>query len=84
MMIAVEIHEGPAAWASYFINGDATCLDDDEIEQADAWAATLGEGAAIVSCEGEPYFSSSFWAWQTTPYRAGDVIEYVVHYRVEP
>lgn len=27
----------PSAWASYFINGDATSLEDDEIAQADAF-----------------------------------------------
>jgi hypothetical protein len=75
--IRVERRIGPAAWASYFINGDASGLEDDEIVQADAWADDLP--GFIVSCEGEAYFSSSRDAWYTTPYKAGDVIEYTIH-----
>lgn len=75
---------GPAAWASYFINGDASSLTSEEIAQADAWRAlACGDDGDIVSCDGEPYFSKSTIAWRTTPYRAGDVVDYAILYRVK-
>ena len=40
----------PSAWASYFINGDASGLEDEEQAQADAFLARLGWGAP-VGCE---------------------------------
>ncbi|MEY9235376.1 hypothetical protein ABIF78_007699 [Bradyrhizobium japonicum] len=39
----------PSHWASYFINGDASGMEDEEIAQADAFAAWLG--GSIVDCE---------------------------------
>lgn len=38
----------PSYWASYFINGDASGLEDSEIEQADCFAKWLG--GDIVDC----------------------------------
>lgn len=45
MVQFVEV-TGPAAWASYFINGDASGLDPGEADKADAWM--LREGVASV------------------------------------
>lgn len=39
----------PSHWASYFINGDASGMEDDEIAAADKFADWLG--GSIVSCE---------------------------------
>lgn len=39
----------PSHWASYFINGDASGMTDDEIAQADRFAEWLG--GDIVDCE---------------------------------
>lgn len=39
----------PSYWASYFINGDSSGMEDEEIRQADAFADWLG--GYIVSCE---------------------------------
>lgn len=75
--IKVEHHTGPAHWASYFINGDASGLEEDEIVWADAWADALP--GFIVSCVGEQYYSSHRDAWWTTPFKSGDVLEYVIH-----
>lgn len=38
----------PSEWASYFINDDASGLEDSEIEQADSFAKWLG--GEIVDC----------------------------------
>ena len=39
----------PSHWAVYFINGDATGMEDEDIAQADAFADCLG--GHIVDCE---------------------------------
>jgi hypothetical protein len=39
----------PSHWACYFIYGDASGMDDEEIAQADAFADWLG--GSIVDCE---------------------------------
>jgi hypothetical protein len=39
----------PSYWACYFINDDATGMEDAEIAQADAFAEWLG--GSIVDCE---------------------------------
>ena len=39
----------PSHWASYFVNGDATGLEDDEQALADEWH-TNEFGEASVSC----------------------------------
>jgi hypothetical protein len=71
---------GPAHWACYFINGDATGFDtDDEQRWADAWYAHhVPDGASIVDCSDTPEFSRAREAWLTTPFEAGDVIEYTI------
>lgn len=40
----------PSHWASYLINGDASGMDEADIEACDAWIAREGLGAP-VSCE---------------------------------
>lgn len=39
----------PSHWASYFINGDSSGMEESEIEQADKFAEWLG--GSIVDCE---------------------------------
>ena len=39
----------PSYWACYFINGDCSGMEDNEIDQADAFAEWLGH--PIVDCE---------------------------------
>lgn len=68
---------GPAAWASYFINGDATGLEPGEEAQADAWLAWHG-AIDVVDCGDETWFASNGDAWHTTPFLAGDVCEYTL------
>jgi hypothetical protein len=73
---------GPAAYASYFINGDASGLSDEERAQADAWAAfECGSAGNIVDCS-EPYYSNGRYAWRFTPYNGGEVCDYAILYRV--
>jgi nitroimidazol reductase NimA-like FMN-containing flavoprotein (pyridoxamine 5'-phosphate oxidase superfamily) len=65
---------GPARWASYFVNGESSGLDDQE-EKAEANAfldELMQEGWYVVSCEGEPFFDG---------YQAA--IEYVLHRHVK-
>lgn len=53
----------PSHWAVYFINGDASGMEDDEIAAADAFAEWLGGN--IVSCEDADFLhypdSHRFW-----------------------
>lgn len=69
---------GPAAWASYFINGDPSGLLPGEKEQADAWIKREGI-TSFLSCGDEAHFT-----WNMEIHapemgcQGGDVIEYDV------
>jgi len=69
--------KGPAAYASYYINGDASGLEEDEIRRADEWLE-IHDVFDVIDCSDEPEFSSSSDAWGHTPYRAGDVLDYTI------
>lgn len=43
-------YTAPSSWASYFINGDASGLEDDEQKAADAFLAWVDQGSP-VDCE---------------------------------
>jgi hypothetical protein len=49
-MSRADTYTAPSAWACYFINGDASGLEDDEIDAADAFIDSIGMGAP-VSCD---------------------------------
>ena len=51
MTLEIETGTAPSYWASYFINGDSSGMDDDDIAQADAFAEWLGGN--IVDCTSE-------------------------------
>ena len=68
---------GAASWASYLINGDASGLDDSEVEYCKQWLfAAVGE-RDVVGC-GEPYFSWYFRLHTGMPFEGGDVCAYTV------
>lgn len=49
MTLETVTYDLPSYWASYFVNGDATGLDDKEQQAADDWwSATFGDDQ--VSC----------------------------------
>lgn len=56
----MTFHEviGPAYWASYLINGDASGLEEGEKAKADAWCKRLGI-LNVVDCEEETRFTWS-------------------------
>lgn len=75
---------GPAYWASYFINGDASGLSAEEKAQADAWLAR--EGVASVACDaadedGEPLGPRFTWSFglhaPECGVSGGDVLDYL-------
>ena len=68
---------GPAAYASYYINGDASGLEAEEVRAADEWLE-VHDVFDVIDCSDEAYFSSSTFAWGHTPYRAGDVLDYTI------
>jgi len=45
----------PSYWASYFINGDSSGMEDSEIAAADQFAKWLG--GSIVDCEDAGFMS---------------------------
>ena len=60
MALVPETYTAPACWASYLINGDASGIDQEDIDGADAMVGDIGCGSP-VSCgdDGEePWFSS--------------------------
>lgn len=82
--IATGYIQGPAAWASYLVNGDDSSLTQREKAIADTWAAR--QGGAIVDVDGEPYFSKHWdiYVPEMTALEgtyAGDLIQYVAHFR---
>lgn len=74
---------GPAAWASYLVNGDASGLQPGEREAADAWQER--EGVRIEDVQrtadgesAEPYFHETFGRWiPEVEWIGGDVLDYV-------
>ena len=50
-----ETFTAPAHWACYFINDDASGMDDADIRAADEWIESLGFGAPVGVSE-EPEF----------------------------
>jgi hypothetical protein len=66
---------GPAHWASYFINGDASGLSDEEHSQADAWLERE-QVVNVVDC-GDPFFTWAMWLYAPElNCSGGDVVEY--------
>lgn len=89
-MIEVETCIGPAQWASYLVNGDASGFDyyntptdnagDRDQAACDAWVEYLArDGWYVVSAEGESYFDDRYIFG--VGLFAGDVIEYTLHRR---
>lgn len=72
---------GPACWASYLVNGDASGIDTTEREHADAWLL-LNEVANVVDCEDEPRFTWYYGVHDTlATCSGGDVIDYTCEVR---
>ena len=75
MTIEIYTTTAPSHWASYYINGDCSGLEDEDIAAADAFAASLdGE---IVDCGGEDFFCRWFDAAPFYPF-AAPCVEYTV------
>jgi hypothetical protein len=75
---SIYVATGAACWASYLINGDASGLNEQERNLADAWCEReLVPNDAIVDC-GEPYFSWSYRLYTGSPFNGGDVVDYRV------
>lgn len=72
---------GAACWASYFINGDASGITEQERALADAWLTR--EGGDPVDC-GEPYFSWSFGLHTGADCAGGDLCDYALSFPQEP
>lgn len=49
MTLQIVTGTAPSHWAPYFINGDASSMEPEDIRQADEFAKWLGGN--IVSCE---------------------------------
>jgi hypothetical protein len=78
-----ETYELPTIWASYFVNADASGLDDEEQAAADAWWAD-NFGALTVSCS--DISEESWFAWRHDADAfslAGDVasFSFLIHQR---
>lgn len=56
--IEVDTIDGPAHWASYLINGDASGLTEEDEIECDDWQQRLAAqgGWYVVSCEGDEWF----------------------------
>lgn len=77
MSITTITASAPSHWASYFINGDSSGMDNAEIIAADAFAEWCG--GDIVDC-GEEYFSWHCDARYVCPvdWQGATVCDYVI------
>ena len=80
-------YTAPACWASYWINSNASGLEDHEIAEADAAFDRIlkdypDAGPHPVDC-GENYFAHSHDFTHLTKYAAGDVCDYTFLIQVE-
>jgi hypothetical protein len=77
-MISTETHAASAYWASYFVNKDASGLDDAELALADAWLTQRGLEHADFWFTDEPYFSWSYGFHTGANCQGGDLLDYTV------
>lgn len=75
---------GPAYWASYFINGDASGLEEGEQAKADAWLDREGIHSVVSDATDEDGESrEARFTWSMRLYApeldcaGGDVLDYV-------
>lgn len=68
-------YTAPSYWASYFINGDNSGMEDEEIKAADAFIESIGLGGPVDAKDEEEY-SSRHDAWAYWPY-SGSTATYV-------
>ena len=66
---------GAAYWASYFINGDASGLDDEEQAAADKWFED-NEVIDVIDCDDESHFSWSYGFHADPRFKGGELLEY--------
>ena len=69
--MTTETYTLPEYWASYLINGDASGLEDGEMEEIDGWFDNEQPGDCVDVGE-ESWFSS----WNDARTLAGTVAEY--------
>ena len=77
--LRVDAVTGPAHWACYFINGDASGLDDADIAHADDWVARNGCPVSIADDdEGRFTWSYDLHAGYADAPRGGTVVDYII------
>ncbi len=77
-MLRTQHVTGPAHWASYFVNGDASGLTDAEQVAADAWLEPYtAEGWQVCDAPGEAWFTWSF-SLHGGDCQGGDVVSYLM------
>jgi len=64
--------DAPAHWASAFINGDTSGLEDDDLAEFEAWCEANPELTNVVGC-GEDTFIGRFNGLQC------ELVEYTCH-----
>ena len=74
----IERIMGAPAWASYFINGDDSGLDNSERELADNWLK-FNAVLEVLDVADEPHFT---WHYPThvpgSRFQGGEIVEYQV------
>lgn len=84
--MSIEVTEviGPSCWASYLINGDASGMDQAEIDACDAWQQEHKPAYCVdtkrdKSGEGEEsWFTGLYWLYGGNA-SGGDVLTYIFH-----
>jgi hypothetical protein len=75
----VDVITGPAHWAGYFINGDASDLAPDDKKAADRWLKKIEPWYVVGTTDDEERISNHYDIHSGTDFRSGSVIDYIVH-----
>ena len=79
-MLRIATITGPAHWASYLVDGDASGLTQVEIAQADAWCKREGFREVLGITDDEPHFTWSMRLYAPElDCEGGYVTDYFVH-----
>lgn len=77
MSIEIDTFDAPAYWASAFVNGDTSGLEEADLADFEAWCAENPELCNVVDCSEESWFGQFHFDSQGT--LGCDLLTYTCH-----